>query len=294
MRRTPFLLIGLLALIAPQIVAAAGSYSFINGVVNAIGGRLLPAPPISTFCDVGGGACGFIGIAEVFYIKLQPLIYATGAIILTIFGFRMIVAQEDDIRDRARPIVTSVISGMVLSMLIIPFIRAFYGSTGEISRGGMSLGVNIINTEVTGVINWALVLAAPLAITMIIFTASQALFNPTNEEGIANMRKTIFSVIAGIVLILVRFVLADTFGGDGTPSPVPILQTVVNILNFILTFTALVAVFIIIYAGVLMVLNLGDEERITKAKGLILRAILGLVVIMVSWAIVNFVIGAAA
>ena len=65
---------------------------------------------------------------------------------------------------------------------------------------------------------------------------------------------------------------------------------VVNFLFFILTFLGLIAIAFIIYAGFLFIVAGGDEEQVGKAKKIILYAGLGIIVILFSYAIVEFFI----
>ena len=63
---------------------------------------------------------------------------------------------------------------------------------------------------------------------------------------------------------------------------------VVGVINFLLGFLGLLAVILVIYAGFLYVTDAGGDENIGKAKNIILYAIIGLVIIFASYAIVNF------
>ena len=65
---------------------------------------------------------------------------------------------------------------------------------------------------------------------------------------------------------------------------------VVNIVNFALGFLGLVAVVIIIYGGFTYVIAAGSEEKTGKAKKSIMYAVTGIVIILVSFALVNTVI----
>ncbi len=65
-----------------------------------------------------------------------------------------------------------------------------------------------------------------------------------------------------------------------------ILKTV----NFVLGFLGLVAVIVVIYGGVLYVTAAGQEEQTTKGKKSITYALIGIVIILVSFALVNTVI----
>ncbi len=66
----------------------------------------------------------------------------------------------------------------------------------------------------------------------------------------------------------------------------------VNYINYFLSFLGLVAVSMIIYAGVLLVTAQGEEEQINKGKKIILWAVIGIVVIMLSFVIVRAIAGA--
>lgn len=68
---------------------------------------------------------------------------------------------------------------------------------------------------------------------------------------------------------------------------------VLTIINFFLTFLGLLAVIMVIYGGFLYVGSAGNEENVNKAKKIILYAVIGIVVIIISFALVNTLLGAA-
>ena len=67
---------------------------------------------------------------------------------------------------------------------------------------------------------------------------------------------------------------------------------VVGILNAIIGIASLVAVVFIIVGGVNYMTSAGDSAKVQKAKSTILYALIGLVVCVLSFAIVNWAIGA--
>ena len=67
---------------------------------------------------------------------------------------------------------------------------------------------------------------------------------------------------------------------------------VVDIMNYILGFLGLIAVGFIVYAGLLMVTAGGDDDAIGNGKKIITWAAIGIVIILLSYGIVNVVIGA--
>lgn len=67
---------------------------------------------------------------------------------------------------------------------------------------------------------------------------------------------------------------------------------VLTIINFFLGFLGLLAVVMVIYGGFLYVSSAGNEENVNKAKKILLYAVVGIVVIIVSFALVNTLLGA--
>jgi len=74
---------------------------------------------------------------------------------------------------------------------------------------------------------------------------------------------------------------ASLFGNGG------IFQTVVNIFLFVI---GAIAVIMLIYGGIRYTISGGDAKNVTAAKDTILYAIVGIVVAVLAYAIVNFVI----
>ena len=67
-------------------------------------------------------------------------------------------------------------------------------------------------------------------------------------------------------------------------------ELVVNIIRIALGFLGLVAVIIIIYGGYTWMTAGGNEDKVSSAKKILVNAVIGLVIIFVSYAITTFVI----
>jgi len=67
---------------------------------------------------------------------------------------------------------------------------------------------------------------------------------------------------------------------------------IVKIVNFALSFLGLIAVIIVIYGGVMYVTAGGESEKAEKGKKNVMYAVIGLIIVMGSFALVNTVIGA--
>lgn len=90
--------------------------------------------------------------------------------------------------------------------------------------------------------------------------------------------------------IITRFAiekLPDTYGPDnGEDLP----NVIIAIINAIIGILGLIAVMVIIIGGIGYMTSSGDAGKVKKAKDTILYGIIGLVICVLAFAIVNFVI----
>jgi len=66
-------------------------------------------------------------------------------------------------------------------------------------------------------------------------------------------------------------------------------QTVLNIVQLVLGLMTLIAVVLVIYGGFVWLTSAGNEDNIEKAKHIISAAVVGLIIILLAWAVVIFV-----
>lgn len=84
---------------------------------------------------------------------------------------------------------------------------------------------------------------------------------------------------------------ADAARADGMPAEL-IGETGVftRITNTVLYIVGIISVIMLIYGGLRYILSGGDSKKVTDAKNTILYAIIGLIISILAYAIVNFVI----
>ncbi len=80
----------------------------------------------------------------------------------------------------------------------------------------------------------------------------------------------------------------NAVGGGGAPQ---LETTITTIINTLLYAVGIVAVIVIVIAGLQYILAAGDQAKITKAKDAILYSVVGIVVAALAFAIVSFVTG---
>jgi len=72
-------------------------------------------------------------------------------------------------------------------------------------------------------------------------------------------------------------------------------STVIRVVQWVLGFLGLIAVIMIIYGGfMLLTVGQGNADRAASSKTIIIAAVVGLVIILLAWAIVTFVVGTTA
>ncbi|MBQ3274922.1 hypothetical protein IJH46_00675 [Candidatus Saccharibacteria bacterium] len=63
-----------------------------------------------------------------------------------------------------------------------------------------------------------------------------------------------------------------------------------NIINYILYVAGILAVVMIIVSGLKMTMSAGDAGAVQKAKNTLIYSVIGLIIVILAYAIVNFVI----
>jgi hypothetical protein len=86
---------------------------------------------------------------------------------------------------------------------------------------------------------------------------------------------------------------AETAKANGMPSDlVGVNGVFTKITNTVLYAVGIISVIMLIYGGLRYVISGGDSKKVTDAKNTIMYAIIGLIISILAYAIVNFVINA--
>ena len=80
--------------------------------------------------------------------------------------------------------------------------------------------------------------------------------------------------------------VGNQYGSGGS-----LTNTIITIINAITGILALICVIVIIIGGVTYMTSSGDAGKVKKAKDTILYGVIGLVICVLAFAIVNFVVG---
>ena len=100
---------------------------------------------------------------------------------------------------------------------------------------------------------------------------------------------TVLMVVMFIGLMITAIAPAFAQAGINTIQNVKLGNVVQQVISAVLALVGLLAAAYLIYGGVLYLTSGGDTKAADKAKHVILSAIIGIIIIFVSWALVNYV-----
>lgn len=102
-------------------------------------------------------------------------------------------------------------------------------------------------------------------------------------------------ILGAQMLMLSGLGFAQLAMAEGIKPPIEVdslEELIANIVKYALTLTAVLAVAYIVYGGFLYISAAGDETQIKAGKQAIIGAVIGIIVIGLAYAIVEFVISA--
>ena len=171
----------------------------------------------------------------------------------------------------------------------------------EATEDGLSQFIWMI---VLNIIEMALVVIIYIAAFFILYGGFLYMTGGSNPSMIERGRKTILSAVIGLIIglgsvAIVNMLFSGLFGGASETSSGGINgivnmtgeELLANALNLTYFIAGIVAVIVIIVAGILYVTSSGDPAKVTKAKNTITYAVVGLVIILVAFTITGFVTG---
>ncbi len=114
------------------------------------------------------------------------------------------------------------------------------------------------------------------------------------------LRKSVKITLTTIVLLSVFLMpmisfaqmgqLDDVAQKSGLKGDASLMDIIANIINTILGLVGIILLILFIYAGFLWMTAGGDSDQIKKAKDILKNAVIGVIIIVLSYAISNYVI----
>ncbi len=258
--------------------------------------------PTASGTGPGVGACQLAALFLYVVARMRILVGLVAFAMIVIAGFNLIVRQSEESMGAARKTIVGVVVGVFLIFLSEQFVDAIYGGfsidPGTVLADPINLeaGAYIISNELMGIVRWAETLVAITAIGLMVAQAIVVLSSFGAEETIRKAYRSVFYTVIGLLLIVFDRTIAAIFGYSqlaafpGAPDATIFVVEVFGFIRFLLGFVAIAAIGVVIYAGILMIAHFGQEEMVTKARTIIINGVIGLVLIVVSFVVVQTVI----
>ena len=256
------------------------------------------SPEFSGDGEGGTGADAFAGIAGYLLEQTWLIVGIFTLLMLVRSGIKLIYAQSEDKFEEAKRAVANGLMAVVLVYLTSRFVDAVIRKGGSESEEAAGQGASIFTEELLGIVSWVQTLVAVLAVGMIIAGVASAMSKMGGEDGTTKIRQAVAGSAAGIFVLILDGAFRATFGlmyntepGSGT-SATPLITGAAVIVNSVLGLMALAGVSVVIYAGIRMVLSVGNEDTVKTMRTLIYRALIGLTVILLAYIVITFVLSA--
>jgi len=238
--------------------------------------------------------CGFLGMnctgAETFGGTVQPyvvgvinvviLLMSTVAVIfIVISGIQYITSTGDQEKaDRAKRQLLFAILGLIIAL-----------SAFVIELAVRTVNPALITALVSPYVNMVLSLVGLAAAIYIVYAGFKYINSKGDEESAAAAKRQITYALLGVFVagaaqIIVNVILIRDASALATD--------IRDVVNAVLTILGLIAAAYIILGGVMYISSQGDQDKSARARSQIIYALIGLVVIIFSGVLVNFIISA--
>lgn len=243
------------------------------------------------------------------------ILVTAGVLYIVIASIKLIMAgDKEEVVTKQRTAITYVIVGLAVIGFAGEFAKTFsvacpIGATDCVRGGFLSDPSAII--QQTGIFNRSVQIAitflkwmiGSIAVLMLVRNGIRLVGLAGSEESITLDKKNIYFTSLGLMLIIVASIAIDKvlyvvdptqYGGSGgvhpAVSPTSGLQELIGFTNFTVTFISPIAVLVLIVGGVMYATAGGNDERMGKAKKLIISAIIGMIFIYGAFAVVSTIV----
>lgn len=248
---------------------------------------LLTLAVVPTLASASGADIRDIAYGLITTFKGTWMIVAT--LVIVIAGFTLMLSHDEGQLQKAnKTIIGVVIGGVIITLMLLlggnyaTLISFFYNGTASFN---VLSGLPAVQLQTEGVASWLMSMAVVGAVVMIIVGMLEAVFSFGADEGAyTKIRTAILHIILALLVMIAAKIIREVFFVIHEPSP--LMAFMLGKLLIVLGIITLIAVAILIYAGVRMITSFGREDDFTAAKSLLIRVITGLIVIAISFSLV--------
>ena len=241
---------------------------------------------------------GYFNITSVVYAIIgimKYVAYAIMSIIIVISVVRLIVAGSDgaeevwgNMKQYLLQILIAV--GVILTAEFI-FNKVILPSAVS-SASGAKVAAGQIGGEIAGIVSIIQGLIVIFSVAMLIFAGTKMVANLGDEDAVSSAKNQIFWGAGGLLVVMLGGTIVNEiiFVNSETLDPLAGSRLIVNITNFISGVIGTISLLSFFYAGTQYVIGGFSEVNQDSIKNAIFGGIIGLIIALGAFAIVNTVI----
>lgn len=247
----------------------------------------------------GEGVEGFRKIVNILLSSMSFMLRAIALFILFAAGFVLVSAQSSvsEQAEKQKMNVLYVLVGLVVFGLASDFVyRYFFVAEGEyiFDEATAVLVASSLAQRIKQLLNLFLSFSGAGAILTLVISGMRGLLNPGNDEVIEQQKKILGYTAVGIIIIgladtLVNQIVFPSGGYDGVNVSALEVQ-LRGLSNYLLGFLGVIAFVTFVIAGVVMVINFGNDDLVSKAKAAMKNVFIGCIVAFSAYTIVATII----
>jgi Type IV secretion system pilin len=249
------------------------------------------------------GERGILNTLIKFAKDLKNLFFAMATIFFLIITLRLILSSntEEEIENFKKWIIWITI-GIIVMQMAFAFTKILFDrSVGE------ALALSLVENLIQPLIALLETLASFFFIAIAIYAFYRMVTANGEEEAISKAKNTIIYAIIGFMIVRFARAIVEAFYGKINCESFSFLgisieswncnveanfdsgiQIIINVINWLNSFVALVVVIMIMYAGAQILLSAGDEEKLKKGKQIIIYIAIGIFILVANYLILTF------
>lgn len=251
-----------------------------------------PSTTTTTFKD-------FICKITVFFS--QTIVPPVAVLMTLIVGFMYLISQGDPRKVSAvnKTLVFTVIgiAVLLLAPAIVSLVADIFGGSFAQTSCSVQATTNIIKDTLIRIVNWMAWLMAIASVCAGLYAAFLYLTAAGRTDQIPKANRVMVFTIIGIIIAVISFSIIRlvesltgfTFGAEAQIGGQNVVNLILALVNWFAWIVALAAVVMGLYSAVLFITAVEDEAKIKKAKSVFIYSVIGIIVAILSFGIIELV-----
>lgn len=253
---------------------------------------------LPTFSEQGEGADIIVAAIQRFLDFFKLIATPITVLFIVIMGVRMVSAGKDneEVWGQSKNFISYAMQGLIVIFMADSLISVFFGSEGEVLRNGESGAQEFGRRSTTlfqGIYQLIQVVISSIAVFMLVMAGMRYVAGSASDDQIAKAKNQITWALVGLFVVgISEFVVKEVlFQNQGKKLGIEEAKLLfVQLTNFLSGTIGTLSFIFMIYAGYLYVFGFQNEDNVGKAKKILEGAVVGIVLALAAFAIVNTVV----